>query len=623
MMALQSSAADIVNLTEEQQAIVDSIEPALVVTAPAGTGKTEVLVRRAERFVRDQSNGYARVLVVTYTTRAAEEFASRLRRPLGSAMERVTAETLHGFAQSLLSTHGSHVGLPPDFGIITTDEDRAELFAGYDASWQSGEGLDLFRELDLARAKGLAHPRLSAWSDALAYRGAVDFNEMIAKATELLHIGAVADMLRNVYGLVLVDEAQNLTQQQYEFLVALIGRRPDSRAPHIPTTLLGDPNQLVTGFAGGDSSHMESFKADFCAEKATLLKNFRSSLRLSCLESVVAGALGRSVRGRRGGAGEVATGVLEVHHFKDEGAEGEFIAEWADELLTEGLPAEAVMASESRRVLPEQIAVLGRHAAALSAASDALVDRGHAVARAHNVDDYMSSRLGKVAFLLMRYRSDRHRLAASGELRRDFGIEFPAELMGESGAVPSEADETLRRAAVVGVEALAPLLTVVSPSEFVEALDTCRMAKSEGSDMLASWSADRALLGDTWAEFADVTPVRERSWTAFGLHVDRETRGRDLGSGVRVLTVHKAQGREFKAAAVAAMNDGQFPDFRATSAEAERAELQTFYVAATRASRVLLLTRAGVRPTRYGDRTTEPSRFLQLVQRARIDSELF
>ena len=121
----------------------------------------------------------------------------------------------------------------------------------------------------------------------------------------------------------------------------------------------------------------------------------------------------------------------------------------------------------------------------------------------------------------------------------------------------------------------------------------------------------------TWTDFANITPTAERTWTRFALHIDRMARGRDLGSGIRLLTVHKAQAREFKAVAIVGMNDGQFPDFRATSPEAERAELQTFYVAATRASRVLVLTRARERPTRFGPRATEPSRYLKFVEQAR------
>ena len=125
-----------------------------------------------------------------------------------------------------MSIHGSHVGLPLDFQVIAKDEDRAELLALYEPSWEPDAELSLFRELDLARAKGTAHPRLDAWSEALAHHGAVDFNEMITKATEVLQIDAIAQMMRNVYGLVLVDEAQNLTRQQYEFILALIGPTP-------------------------------------------------------------------------------------------------------------------------------------------------------------------------------------------------------------------------------------------------------------------------------------------------------------------------------------------------------------------------------------------------------------
>ena len=602
-------------LTGEQQAAAYADAPALVITAPAGTGKTEVLVRRAEQFVNDPASGYKRVLVVTYTTRAAAEFTSRLQGSLGTAMSRVQAETVHGFAQSILTIHGSHVGLPPDFQVITRDEDRAELLAVYDPSWQPDDDLSLFRELDIARAKGSAHPHLLAWSEALAYRGAVDFNEMITKATQVLQINAIAQMMRNVYGLVLVDEAQNLTRQQYEFIVALIGQRPESHSPQVPTTLLGDPNQLVTGFAGGDSAHMKGFRSAFGATELTLSKNFRSSRLLSRLEQVVSRELGRNGHHRGVVTQEASTGILELSQFDSQHAEAEHIAKWVDQLLVDGLPSEAVMPQESRQILPEEIAVLARHAASLDSVSEALTDRGIDIARAHSEDDYTSSHLGRIAVLLMRSRSDRHSHAAKGELRRDFGIDLPVEFAVDATA-PVAAVST-RSAETVTGELLALFRTVESPVEFMEALDNCRLEASENCAPLANWSADRTLLRGAWAEFANVTPKRERTWTRFALHLDRMAQKRDLGVGVRVLTVHKAQGREFKAVTIAAMNDGQFPDFRATSPDAIQAERQAFYVAATRASRMLLLTRAETRPTRYGLRATEPSPFLKLVKQAR------
>ena len=603
-------------LTDEQQAVVDSDAPALVATASAGTGKTEILARRAERFVNDPDIGNANVLVITYTTRAANEFKSRLQGRIGGSMPRIQADTVHGFAHSILGTHGSHVGLPADFQVITNNEDRAELLANYDPWMAPDDFPELFRQLDLAQAQGHGHPHLKIWRDALANRGAVDFGEMITKATEVLLIPAIARMLRIIYGLVIVDEAQNLTEQQYRLITSLVGKDTATGRPLISTTLLGDPNQSVTGFAGGDSRLMKRFVDDYGAQERLLTQNFRSSQRLASLERVVSLELGGdrprpSVRAER-----AAAGVIDCGEFPSEAAESSFVTDWAERLLNEGLPAEAVAPGETCRVRAEEIAVLARHSAALSATAEAISGRGYEVALAHSEDDFMATFPGAVSLLLMRFRSARHQLAASGALRRELGMSDSDLAAGDADTAENGLTEALRAHADEHLDILIPLLEVESPPDFVGALEECQLPESARDEALAGWHADRRLIGDTWSEFTSLTPVAERSWLRFALHFDWVQRARDLGQGVRLITVHKAQGREFKAVAVIGMNDGQFPDYRATSEGTRRDELQAFYVAATRASRMLVLTRALVRPTRYGNRFTEPSPYLRLVEKA-------
>ena len=603
-------------LTGEQQAVVDSDAPALVATASAGTGKTEILARRVERYINDPDSGNANVLVITYTTRAADEFKSRLHGRIGSSMQRITADTVHGFAQSILISHGSHVGLPPDFQVISNTEDRAELLAAYDTWLAPDNPADLFRQLDLARARCQSHRDLKRWRDALESRGAVDFSEMITKATDVLLIPAIARMMRVIYGMVIVDEAQNLTEQQYQLITALVGTDAETGEPLVSTTLLGDPNQSVTGFAGGDSRLMTRFVEDYGAHEYQLTQNFRSSQRLASLERVVylklRGDRPRpSVRADHSAAGAISCGEL-----PSEAAESCSVADWAERLLNEGLPAEAVSPGETRRVRAEEIAVLARHSATLSATAEAIGERGYEVALAHSEDDFMETLTGAVALLLMRFRSGRHLFAASGALRRQLKLPDSDFAGGDADTAKSGLAEALRAHADQHLNILVPLLAVESPSEFVGALEECQLPESARDAALAGWHADRRLIGDTWSEFSSLTPVAERSWTRFALHFDWVQRARDLGPGIRMITVHKAQGREFKAVAIVGMNDGQFPDFRATSEADRQAELQAFYVAATRASRVLQLTRALVRPTRYGDRFTEPSPYLKLVETA-------
>ncbi len=127
-----------------------------------------------------------------------------------------------------------------------------------------------------------------------------------------------------------------------------------------------------------------------------------------------------------------------------------------------------------------------------------------------------------------------------------------------------------------------------------------------------NWLSDRDQLMDTWAKFAELVGPTDRTFGNFCQHIYRAQRGDRLASGVRLLTVHKSQGKEFRAVAIVGCNEGQFPDFRARG-DALNDELRTFYVAISRASRVLLLTRSTRRQTRYGDRQTEWSRFVGLL----------
>ena len=614
-MALADTGFDF-PLTEEQQAVVNSDARALVAIASAGTGKTEILARRAERFVNDPCNEDARVLVITYTTRAADEFRSRLRARVGASMRRVAAETIHGFAHTILSAHGGHIGLPLDFEVITSNEDRAELLARFDSIEAPDSYLELFRRLDLARATVTDDPLLETWRNALAHSGALDFSEMITKATELFDISAIARMLRIIYGLVIVDEAQNLTKQQYRLITALIGRHPETGLPLVSTTLLGDPNQSVTRFAGGDSALMGQFAREYGARQFELTENFRSSKRLAVLERVVSHELRARGASPRVRAERSAEGSVSVREFPDERSEGAFVAEWAVGLLNDGLPPEAVSPSERRRVRPEGIAVLARHSAALNATAAALSGNGHEVARSHSDGDLMETSVGVVAVMLMRSRSTRHRLAATGALRRELELPDVDASSAEAHLASSDLAAALAARAGDHLDVLVPLLDAGSPKEFIDVLGECALPETARSEMLAGWPSDQGLILDAWSEFAAATPVAERTWTRLATHFDRAQSARDLGPGIRLLTVHKAQGREFQAVAVVGMNDGQFPDFRATTEGSIQAEMQAFYVAVTRASRMLILTRALMRPTRFGARDTERSPYLLLVEKA-------
>jgi ATP-dependent DNA helicase UvrD/PcrA len=98
-----------------------------------------------------------------------------------------------------------------------------------------------------------------------------------------------------------------------------------------------------------------------------------------------------------------------------------------------------------------------------------------------------------------------------------------------------------------------------------------------------------------------------------GLLRDLSLAGRAAeGEGVRVLSIHAVKGLEFRVVILVGMNEGTFPDFRATTEAAHEEERRNAYVAVTRASRLLVLTRPRTRITTYGNvREQQESRFVR------------
>jgi DNA helicase-2/ATP-dependent DNA helicase PcrA len=584
-------------LNERQQLAVNSPSRALVVVAGAGSGKTEVVARRVERILLESIQEDYRVLAVSYTVKAADELRDRLASRLGDLHRRVEADTVHGFALSLLRQHGTRIGLPLEPEVLARDEDRYELLAG----WLSEQGAaalpdpaSTFRELDLARARRQSALWLDEWRDALASVGALDFPAMLDRAVELTESEVVRRTLRSVYEHVVVDEAQNLTEAQYQLLTAIVGS-PDS--DHMSAMVVGDERQSIVGFAGADSTLIDRFAREYAGARIELDTNYRSAQKIVDISRAVAAAMGQP-------QDEVkvefpATGSVELRSFPSESSEAEGIASWIEGMLRSGLDPKTLAPGEPTTIAPEQIAVLGRSAAALRPTRLALDALGIENASASTPDEWVTSPPGKAVVEAISIRSTSNPLASRRRLLSLCGHQ-PDERW------PSLAD-VLVQCGDSDIAKLAALAEVETPSELIAGLDAIEI---EALD----WSDDVSQLVAAWATFVDRVPVAGRSFAEFRQHIARTQRGDSMDPGVRLLTVHKAQGQEFRSVAVVACNDGQFPDFRASSTDERAAELRTFYVATSRPARTLLLTRSQSRQTRYGTRSTEPSPFLRFAQ---------
>ena len=100
-------------LTPDQRAVVDHPQLPVRIAAGAGTGKTSTIVHRLVGCI-DQGMAPEEALGITFTNKAAEELADRLRAALPEHRvegREVEVTTYHGFAYSLLQEFGAFVGI--------------------------------------------------------------------------------------------------------------------------------------------------------------------------------------------------------------------------------------------------------------------------------------------------------------------------------------------------------------------------------------------------------------------------------------------------------------------------------------------------------------------------------
>lgn len=136
--------------TEEQTGAITAMRPLVCVSAGAGSGKTTILIERIVRLLEnrevwpDGRPQLDRIAAITFTEAAAAEMKARLRRKFRAyaaqedkegmsfwrdmerQVEGTRITTIHSFCASLLREYALHIGMDPDWKVMT-DADAAQL----------------------------------------------------------------------------------------------------------------------------------------------------------------------------------------------------------------------------------------------------------------------------------------------------------------------------------------------------------------------------------------------------------------------------------------------------------------------------------------------------------------
>ncbi|MFD4877264.1 ATP-dependent helicase [Streptomyces sp. NPDC058420] len=281
-------------LDAPQRSVVDHGTGPLLVLAGPGTGKTTTLVESvAARIAR--GGDPARILVLTFSRKAAVELRDRMALRIGAARA-PRATTFHSFCYALVRAHqDSDLFVEPLRLLSGPEQDVAvrELLAGQPDLERLGLAhvrwpdelraclttrgfadevravLARSRELGLgpgsldAFARRIGRPDwraaaafLAEYLDVLDLQGVLDYAELVHRAVLLAHRPEVAEKLAAQYDAVFVDEYQDTDPAQVRLLHALAGGGRTLVA-------FGDPDQSIYTFRGADVNGILEFPNAF------------------------------------------------------------------------------------------------------------------------------------------------------------------------------------------------------------------------------------------------------------------------------------------------------------------------------------------------------------------------
>jgi DNA helicase-2/ATP-dependent DNA helicase PcrA len=301
---------DLSGLNPEQRQAVDAVLRHVLVMAPVGTGKTNVLAMRAARAI-ESGVPPAQILCLSFTNKAAREMKTRLAQLLGKAGSDVTAKTFHAFCAGVVRSEAPALGIDSDF-LIYDEEDCRTLLGGIlkrhkiEVHGQDAEGIQFLlfeaasrarlarwdgepdltpqmafeRELRQANLKYFDRRQPVPFKDILRDyihelrdNHALDFTDLIAGVNRLWdEHPTLLDQWRSRHSWIQIDEVQDTSRAEYRVL-SMLARTARS------FSFFGDVDQTIYEWRG---SVPHEILAEYRAEFAPVLevpfvRNYRST----------------------------------------------------------------------------------------------------------------------------------------------------------------------------------------------------------------------------------------------------------------------------------------------------------------------------------------------------------
>ena len=280
------------NLNSMQQEAVFHTEGPVLILAGAGSGKTRVLTHRASYLIEEKGVNPWHIMAITFTNKAAGEMRERIDSLVGFGSESIWVSTFHSTCVRILRRHIDRLGYDTNFTIYDADDQKILMkdickrlqidtkiykeksFLGVISSAKdeliSPEEFTLRAAGDFAKEKQAAVYR--EYQAALRKNNALDFDDLIVKTVELFQNDAeVLDYYQERFRYIMVDEYQDTNTAQFH-LIKLLAEK------YRNLCVVGDDDQSIYQFRGAKPKFILNFEKEYPDAKRYILDvNYRSS----------------------------------------------------------------------------------------------------------------------------------------------------------------------------------------------------------------------------------------------------------------------------------------------------------------------------------------------------------
>jgi len=630
-----------------------------LVLAGAGSGKTQVLVQRIGFLINELKAHPNQILAVTFTNKAAVEMKERISALLSYDASSMWIGTFHGLANRILRRHHSNAGLGANFQILDSSDQRrllkaviselnisekdipatsaASFINRHKDNGIRAHNLQL-SELDFHNKQ--LHKIYVEYEKACKRSDVIDFAEILLRSLELLRNNKeILRYYQQRFQHILVDEFQDTNSVQYAWLQMLASKQQS-------LMVVGDDDQSIYGWRGAKIENIQNFHLDFpSCTTIRLEQNYRSTTTiLQAANAVIANnlhaRLGKDLWTAQNGGDKI-----NLYRVNDEVGEARNVV---DEIL----------AAQKKGVKLQDIAVLYRTNAQSRALEDAFIRKDVNYRIYGDMSFYARAEI-KNAMAYLAVISNPHNNAALGRI-----INFPPRTIGPKTtsvinqiarenevslwdatltvAANNELTARAQRALVGFIDLITDLQHQASSLTLAQLMDLMLNDKTSGllkyyrehNDFDSSErvknleeliTAAETFENNLQENNADFDPNNHlltlQNFIDQNALVTEEEDPLNEQNHVSLMTVHKAKGLEFDYVIITGLEEEIFPIIRPDEDDGLAEERRLFYVALTRARKMISLYYADSRRVYGRMEKYMISRFVREIPKELINSK--